>query len=67
MSRKKKGSVPVVMPKAEDNVVFRMTGKDIVKEVAGGVAAEAPRFRTGAHMGPKDRPRDKNWRKWTEE
>jgi hypothetical protein len=61
MSKKKKRPVPVQAPKKENNTVFSLSSVEATR-------LEKPyqvvRFRTGAHKGKKDRPRDNNWRKW---
>ncbi len=57
MSRKKKRSVPVVLPKQEKKMVIDMNAMNLKKEHT------VPSFRIGRHMTEKDRPRKKNWKR----
>ncbi len=55
MSRKKKGSVPVQMPKEKKKTVINMNRSNLKKTyIKEG-------FRTGGHMTERDRPRKKGW------
>ena len=57
MSKKRKKSIPVCMPKEEKPMVINVNKINLKKqhEVAG--------FRTGGYMTEKDRPRKKNWKR----
>ncbi len=57
-----------------DNVYMRLKGKKThIGTIKGVDAAKASkpyfvvRFKTGAHVTPKDKPRNKNWRNWKED
>ena len=42
-------------------ISFVIKGADVIKGSGGFMP---PSFKTGAHMTAKDRPRDKNWKRW---
>ena len=47
--------------KKEKILVAKISGIDMARAAK---PYYVPGFRCGAHMGKKDRPRDKNWRNW---
>lgn len=57
MSKKRKKSIPVVMPQGDRPMVIDMNSINLKLPHA------AQGFRTGRHMTEKDRPRKKDWKR----
>lgn len=49
--------------KGKKQKIGTINGKDLLKQTRG---INEISFRTGGYQTKKDRPRDKNWRKWVD-